>query len=644
MLRRSGLSLGASLLLGCAGMAVAAPRLDPQFTSHAVIQHGRPIAVTGSAQPGERLEVRVGTQVKTTTAGPAGRWTAAFSPLGLGQSTRLEVRGSDGSSAVADDVLGGDVWLCSGQSNMEYPLSRALNGPAEVEGAADPLIRLMTVPQRPLLQPAPLEPTVTWQRSTPASAAEFSAACLLMAKSLRARHKALPIGLIDATWGGTAIRSWMSADAARASGGAADADLLALYLRDKSAGFRAFGEKWGEWWRSRSGNAVGAEPWRASDGLKWQPLPSFTYWENWQQPQFADFNGGVWARKRLQLSAEQAASPATLSLGVLDDADTTFVNGVLVGSTSSWSAERNYAVQPGVLRAGTNEILVFIRDNWSNGGFQGPASKIKIAFDRQGEQALGEGWEVSVASERIGEPILAPWDGQAGLGTLYNGMIAPLGALQLRGVAWYQGEADVGRKGYDRRLAAMMANWRGQFGTADLPFLIVGLAGWGKPVAAPAESGWAALIDEQRKAVAADRNAALVSAIDLGDWNDIHPANKQEVGRRLALAANAIVYRTADGRVGPAVLGTAREGTNIRVRFSKPLQVLGGGQATGFQLCSGAGACRFVAATVQGRDVLIGGVQPRDQRIRYAWADYPIVNVYDFDLLPVPVFEIPVAQ
>ena len=638
MLRRSGLSLG-GLLLASAGMAEAAPRLDAPFTSHAVVQHGQPVTVTGSADPGERIEVWIGSQSKVTTADQAGRWAAAIPALSPGQRYRVEARGAAGSLAVADDVLGGDVWLCSGQSNMEYPLSRALNGPSEVEGASDPLLRLLTVPQRPLLRPAPLDPAVAWEISAPASAAEFSAACIFMAQSLRTRDKALPIGLIDASWGGTAIRSWMSATAARASGGEADADLLALYLRDKSAGLRAFGEQWGAWWRSRSGDAAGLEPWRASDRLQWQPLPSFTYWENWKQPAFAAFNGGVWARKRVQVSAKDAARPATLSLGVIDDADSTFINGVLVGSTYSWSADRNYEIAPGVLRAGPNEILVFIRDNWAFGGFQGPGSKIKIDFDRQREQALGGGWEISVVPDRIGEPVLAPWDGQSGLGTLYNGMIAPLGSLKLSGVAWYQGEADVGRRGYDRRLAALMASWRRQFAQADLPFLVVGLAGWGKPVAVPAESGWAALIDEQRKAVAADDNAALVSAIDLGEWNDIHPANKQEVGRRMAVVADAIVYGVPGGRLGPSLLGATREGGNVRLRFSKPLQVMGGGQPTGFQLCAAAGACRFVAADVQGSDVLVRGVRQTDQRIRYAWADYPIVNLYDGDLLPVPVFE-----
>nr|WP_314446221.1 sialate O-acetylesterase [uncultured Sphingomonas sp.] len=643
MLRCPRLSLTAALLLGAADGADGAPRLDPQFSSHAVIQHGRPYSVTGSADPGERIEVRVNSQSKVTQADRAGRWAAAMPAVAPRERVRIEARGAGGSLVVAEDVLGGDVWLCSGQSNMEYPLSRALNGAAEVEGAADPLLRLLTVPQRPLLRPAPIEPSVSWQVSVPATAAEFSAACQFMARHFRARDRTLPIGLIDATWGGTAIRSWMDAAAARASGGGKDADLLALYLRDQGAGLRAFGEQWGAWWRSRSGDRVGTEPWRASDRLTWQPLPSFTYWENWGQPAFAAFNGGVWARKRLQLSAEEASRPATLSLGVIDDADSTFVNGVLVGSTYSWSADRNYALPPGVLRAGVNEIMVFVRDNWSNGGFQGPADKIRLAWGQQRERALGEGWEISVAPERIGEPVPAPWDGQSGLGTLYNGMIAPLGALPLRGVAWYQGEADVGRAGYDRRLAAIMAGWRRQFGQADLPFLVVGLAGWGKPRSAPAESGWAALIDEQRKAAEADRNTALISAIDLGDWTDIHPANKQEVGRRLALAAHAVAYKVSSGRVGPAVLGAARDGATVRLRFSKPLQVLGSAQPAGFQLCASGGACRFVTADVQGDEVVIGGVRATDQRVRYAWADYPIVNLYDADLLPVPVFELPIG-
>ena len=643
MLRRSRLTLLGAVLLSSAATALAAPRLDAPFTSHAVVQHGRPLTITGTANPGEALTVRLAGQSGRAVANRAGRWSVSLPALRAGGPHRIEVSGDGGAVAIAEDVMAGDVWLCSGQSNMEYPLGRALNGAGEVAAATDTSIRLMTIPQRPLLSPEPLASDVAWQVSSPESAAEFSAACTFMARDLRAADKSIAIGLIDATWGGTAIRSWMDEGANRAGGNANDADLLVRYRRDKASAFRGFGELWGAWWRSRSGDAAGAEPWRASDRLQWQPLPSFTYWENWKQPAFEQFNGGVWARKRIRLTADQARRAATLSLGVIDDSDMTFVNGVAVGSTYSWSAARDYSLAPGVLRAGDNEVLVFIRDNWAFGGFQGPAERIKLSFAGVPDQPLGTGWEICVAPAGIGEPPLAPWDGQSGVGTLYSGMIAPLGTMGLRGVAWYQGEADVAKAGYDRRLAALMRNWRRQFGNPDLPFLIVGLAGWGKPVSVPGESGWAALIDEQRRAVAADGKSALVSAIDLGEWNDIHPANKQEVGRRLALAAEAAVLGRSSGRVGPVPVAATRMGEIIRVRFSKPVRATSGGTATGFELCGRAtGSCRFVSAAVQGSDVLLSGAAVGDVRVRYAWADFPIVNLYDADLLPAPVFELPI--
>jgi sialate O-acetylesterase len=221
-------------------------------------------------------------------------------------------------------------------------------------------------------------------------------------------------------------------------------------------------------------------------------------------------------------------------------------------------------------------------------------------------------------------------------------MVAPLGALGIRGVAWYQGEADVGQPGYDRRLAAWMANWRTQFRDPQLPILIVGLAGWGKPVSHPVESGWAGLIDEQRLATMRDARSALASAIDLGEPNDIHPANKQEVGRRLALAAHQLVYRDG-GAVGPLPVSVARQGNSVVVTFTKPLQILSGRNANAVELCGGAaGTCRYADARVSGQTLVIATDGQPVTRVRHAWADYPIVNLYDLDLLPVPIFEVPV--
>jgi sialate O-acetylesterase len=293
------------------------------------------------------------------------------------------------------------------------------------------------------------------------------------------------------------------------------------------------------------------------------------------------------------------------------------------------------------LKPGDNEILVFVRNVWGQGGFTGPPEKFSLAFGDGHSKPLTRGWEYSRIADSVGQPPAAPWEGSSGVSTIYNAMVSPLGPLGLKGVAWYQGETDVGQPGYDRRLAALMANWRAQFKDAQLPFLIVGLAGWGKPVARPVESGWAALINEQRLAVEHDPHAALASAIDLGEPGDIHPANKQEVGRRLALAAHQLVYRDG-GTLGPLPLKAIRSGNDILVSFTKELQTLSSASATAFELCAeSSSTCRYASARVKGSSVVIEGDGQAATRVRYAWADYPIVNLYDLDMLPVPVFELP---
>jgi len=187
-----------------------------------------------------------------------------------------------------------------------------------------------------------------------------------------------------------------------------------------------------------------------------------------------------------------------------------------------------------------------------------------------------------------------------------------------------------------------MGNWRAQFDDPGLPFLIVGLAGWGKPVSHPVESGWAATINEQRLGVERDSRAALASAIDLGEPADIHPANKQEIGRRLALAAHSLAYHDG-GTVGPLPVGAVRQGDLVVVTFTKPLQILSGNSANAFELCgTSATSCRYADARLDGTRVVIATDGQPVSRVRYAWADYPIVNLYDLDVLPEPVFELPV--
>jgi sialate O-acetylesterase len=620
-----------------ASAATAAPTIDPQFGSHAVLQRGRPIVLSGDGTPNERLSVRFAGDTRNAIADSAGRWRASFPARTSGGPYSIELNGA----AAAEDVEIGDVWLCSGQSNMEYPLRRALNGDGEVQSAADPQLRLIKVPQQLSAEPqARFAKAPEWQQSSPDSARDFSAACYFMVRELRASEK-VPIGAIDDTWGGTPIRAWMDEEAVRSSGGADVARIVDLFRSDPAAAVRQFGGEWGEWWRKQTGDRPRQEPWNASDRLTWKPVPSLAYWDSWG-PQWKAWIGSMWARERVTLTAAEATQPATLSLSAVDDLDQTFVNGVPVGGTNDPSNPRAYPIPAGVLKPGTNEIMVFARNVWGQGGFKGPADQFALKFADGHSKPLTSGWEYSRIADAVGQPPVAPWMGSSGVSTIYNAMVAPLEPLQLKGVAWYQGEADVGQPGYDRRLAAWMRNWRTQFKDPQLPFLIVGLAGWGKPVSHPVESGWAALINEQRLAAERDPHAALASAIDLGEPNDIHPANKQEVGRRLALAAQKIAYRDG-GTVGPLPISATRQGNSIVVAFTKPLQVLSGANADAFELCGpSAGSCRYADARVSGSFVTIASDGQPVSRVRYAWADYPIVNLYDFDLLPAPVFELAV--
>ncbi|MEO7277597.1 MAG: sialate O-acetylesterase [Sphingomicrobium sp.] len=626
-----------------ASSAAAAPSIDPQFGDHAVIQRGKPVMLSGIAAPGERVSIAFAGAIRRATADRSGRWTANFPTPPEGGHYRIAVTGADGATASADDVAIGDVWLCSGQSNMEYPLRRTLNGDGEVQGANDPDLRLMKIAQQlsSTAQSRFAKPP-SWQRTKPETAKDFSAACYFMVRELRASQK-VPIGAIDDSWGGTPIRAWMNEASVAASGGSKDAAIVDLYRTDPGAAVRQFGETWGGWWRSKTGDPPDQEPWHNSDRIAWKPLPSLSYWDSWG-PEWKPWIGSIWARDRFDLTAAEAAQPATLTMSAIDDMDQTFVNGVAVGGKNAPMDPRNYAIAAGTLKPGANDIMLFVRNAWGPGGITGPADQFALRFADGHSKPLVSGWQYARIDDSVGQPPNAPWDGSSGVSTIYNAMVAPLGPIGLKGVAWYQGEADVGQPGYDRRLAAWMGNWRSQFRDPSLPFLIVGLAGWGTPVSHPVESGWAALINEQRLAVGRDSRAELASAIDLGEPNDIHPANKQEVGQRLALAAKHVAYpASSGGAVGPKPLQVARSGSGLVISFDKPLQVLSGASANAIELCGPAKAgCRYASAQVSGNMLHIAGDGQAVDRVRYGWSDYPVLNLYDQDMLPVPVFELAV--
>lgn len=629
-------------LLCWAGSAAAAPTLGAAYGEGMVLQRDQSIVVKGEAAPGSAVAGELGEASATASAGPDGRFRLTFRPHAASAAPLvLAVTDTTGTTRMGD-ILVGDVFLCAGQSNMELPVTRALDAGNQLRRAADPAIRLLKIPQATatLPQDAFAQP-VAWTPATADSVATFSAACFYMAKRLRADAPQVPVGLIHSNWSGSAARAWLTAAGGRALYGQGELDLLELYAADPLAATQAFVPRWYEWWRAED---EGREPWRDASGLDWRPVPAISFWNSWAgsgldtQPL-----ANVWLTKRFTLSPAQAAAAGTLAIGSIDDLDLTWVNGQPVGYTFGWGVERSYRVPAELLRAGENEVLILANNSWDTGGFYSTADRLAFT-PGNGDAAipLGEGWRYAIAGP-TGVPPRAPWDANAGIGVMHNRMIAPLGAMRLAGVAWYQGESDVGQAGYGDRLRELSAGWRRQFGD-QIKLLVVQLADFGERQAAPAASGWAELRQAQLSSVAADTDAALVSAIDIGEPGDIHPANKNELGRRLALAAQ--------GEAMPMPAGARREGDWVIVTFTGiegDLRAYGGAQALGVELCGDTQeSCRFVLPELVGATMRIsladdGAGAGSPTRVRHAWADAPVVNLFDARDLPVPGFELPIA-
>ena len=640
----------AGLVAGARGQVPAppGPLLAPVFQDHAVLQRDQPIRVWGHAAPGEQVRVAFNGREAGGRADASGRWEAALPAEGAGGPYTLEARGDSGSAQAVSDILVGDVWLCSGQSNMEFPVFRSRGGELAASRSANDRIRLLAVAHLALPEPAPRPAAPgTWQVASPQSVRTFSAACYFFARELQ-QSVQVPMGLITAAWGGSAIEAWMGETGLKAAGGFHERlDLLRLYARDQEAANRGLGRMWEAWWRSTPLGT--SEPWQPAlaGADTWPEVPEpMRNWKTWGVPRLANHDGMVWFRRTFRLTSQQAARPATLSLGGIDEVDETWVNGRVIRNTFGWGDQRVYPIPAGVLRAGENVVTVNVLSTWDAGGMTGPPGKLSLSFDDGTKVPLAGSWRYEIVPLEIGRPPRAPWESIAGLTTLYNGMIAPLGTYGLRGVAWYQGETNADAPaGYRTLLAGLMSSWRGQFG-ADLPFLVVQLPGFGPVPTAPVESDWAEVREAQRRAVAADAHAGLVVTIDLGERDDIHPIEKRAVGSRLARAARRVVYGDAIAPSGPVPLSVRREPGGVAVTFGDvegELLAYSSSHAIGFELCGDAkGSCRYASAAVEPNRVVLALVQGEatPTRVRFCWGASPLCNLSDRSGLPVGPFEI----
>ena len=631
-----------ALPAGFAQPAPPPPLLHEIFQDHAVLQRDRPIPVWGESSAGDRVSVSIADKTIEARADAAGHWQALLPPLHAGGPYVLTVRTQSGGAQSISDILVGDVFLCSGQSNMELPVASTLNYASEIARSANDRIRVLTVAHATSPQPLARFPgPVAWVAAGPESIGNFSAACYYFARELQ---KSVPValGLIHSAWGGSRIEPWISERGLRKVGGFDSAlELLHMYARNPQAGNDRLGEIWEQWWHAHARST----PWTES-GADWREVPlPMRDWKTWGVPELAQHDGLVWFRRDVTLTAAQAAGAATLMLGGIDKVDETWVNGKPIGNSFGYGTERPYALPAGVLRAGDNSIVVNVSSNCCAAGMYGPPDHMMLRFAAGDAVPLGGQWHYKIVPESMGFPPRAPWQSVGGLTSIYNAMIAPLGAYGLRGVLWYQGESNAEEAAqYQTLLAALMGDWRRQFGT-DLPYLIVELPNFGATPAAPTASDWANLREAQRRAVLNDAHAALAVTIDVGDARQLHPPDKQSVGARLARAARHVIYGEPVTASGPVPRGATRDGARVMVSFAAvdgALVAYSANRPTAFELCAGTqSSCRFVDATLQADQVVLdaGGVKDAT-RVRFCWGDAPICNLYDKSGLPAGPFEI----
>jgi sialate O-acetylesterase len=589
-------------------------RLATVFGDHMVLQRDAPVRVWGQGTPGQALQVVFRGQRLATRVSAAGRWQATLAAAPAGGPHELTVKGE--TTLRIGDILVGDVWLCAGQSNMEWPLAQASDGEREVAAATDAQIRHLRVPRRASTAPQDDIAPAPWTVASPATAGDFSAVGWFFARRMRAAQ-GVPVGLINVSWGGTHIETWTRPGAA-----AADPD-LARWVANLPADVQAFQRQLADRARDNS--------------LAWQhglPLagPGFTGWaaidvdetawptlqvpQIWEEQGLAGFDGIVWYRRHVKLSAGQAADANTLRLGMIDDCDETWVNGTRVGGLCQWDAPRSYMLPAGLLREGDNVIAVRVTDTGGGGGFHGAPDA--VALENPASRILLAGpWHARVEAPLKRDQVEA--NDAPTLG--YNGMVHPLLGLRLAGALWYQGEANVARAArYAGAFQRLITDWRLQWDQPAMPFLFVQLAAF-LPVAnnSMQSSPWAELRDAQSQALALPRTGMAVTT-DVGEEHDIHPRNKQAVGDRLAALALGETPAT------PRFKALLIKGAQAELTFT------GGGlrarnESEALRGFAVAGSDRrFVQALarVEGRRIVVWHPEVKQPvAVRFGWVDNP---------------------
>lgn len=651
-------------------------RLTPLFSDNLILKQNSEAPIWGLAAPLSKVVVKPSWSRTAfeTAADSKGEWRLSVkTPKGSFKSHTIEISDGD-SSVLLRDVLIGEVWLCSGQSNMEMPVQGwaiPLNGEVIANSARDDsALRLLKVRKTIGMRPhGDFEAEGGgWTKPSPETVRDFSATAYFFGRCL-AKALSVPVGLIDASWGGTPIEAWISrerldefpskrVETAYVASLPEDRDsLLEVYniaSRDFDESIRQEDRGLSENWSAPS---LDDSAWSAIE------IPQIV------QTIYPDDNGIFWFRKAVDIPADWEGKPLRLGLCSVDDIDDTYWNGELVGSGLGWQTPRVYEIPSGLVKEGRNVITVRNTDTGGSGGLWDKSEDLWIEGPDGSRVSLAGSWLVrqSVSLKTFNGTPVRIVDNPNLACVLYNGMIAPLAGYSLSGTIWYQGEANAGHPfEYRDLMEALILDWRKCWGD-EIPFYITQLCGWQGVRELPSVSAWAELRESQAITSRTVSNTGLAVTIDIGEAGDIHPRTKPEVGRRLALAALEGTYGRKTVSSGPVFTSFKVEGSSVRLRFSscaKGLEVIPtseswaqirygdaalssplvqddlGGKVVGFQIAGADHVFHWAEARVTGEDEITvsSPLVNTPTAVRYGWADNPVCNLYNSEGLPAAPF------
>lgn len=616
-------------------------KLPALFSDHMILQQGIHCPVWGWAEDGAKVTVEMAGH-KVSAKARHGRWQVELPVIKAGGPYTMTVSTQDQTIELTD-VLAGEVWICSGQSNMEWPLESVNNAEAELASAQHADIRLFTV--TPNTATEPLEDvTGQWEVCTPETVREFSAVGYLFGRHLLESGVG-PIGLIDSTWGGTVAEAWTSMKALKQEPDFApiltrDADLEVIQAR--------LMEKYGEDLITDERNSTVTlndntalnQGWAKTevDPSEWETMELPTLWED----AGLSIDGVVWFRKEVTIPDDWAGQDLTLKLATIDDVDFTYFNGEEIAHTlydvsGPWMTPRVYDVPGDLVKAGKNVIAVRVYDGQGGGGIFPSDNPMQIGPRGDANPLdLSGTWQYRV------ECIMSLGSGQENYpARLYNAMISPLVPYGIKGAIWYQGESNADRAFQYRTLfPAMIQDWRNAWDQGDFPFYFVQLANYMQRKDEPSDSQWAELREAQAMTLSL-RNTGMAVIIDVGNAGDIHPRDKQTVGKRLAVIAQAHDYDQDVVYSGPMYTGMTVQGHEIRLQFD---HTDGGliakdSPLTGFTVAGEDQTFHWAEARIDGDTVVVTSDQvAKPVAVRYAWADNPACNLYNGAGLPASPF------